>query len=55
MRRFILNEDLGQAIMTYLGQRPYVEVESLIRALNNIDELKEDDPVEDPEEEKEDG
>ncbi len=33
MKEYQVKEDLLQAILNYLGQRPYVEVEGMIQAL----------------------
>lgn len=42
---FILPGDLGQEILNYLIQRPYVEVAVLVNGLQTIKPLPEPEPV----------
>lgn len=48
MTHYLLPENIGQALVAYLHQRPFGEVRRLIEALEHLVEYE---PVEEPKEE----
>jgi hypothetical protein len=38
MKTFLLPEQLGNALLNYLGKRPYVEVAAFVVALSQLEE-----------------
>lgn len=47
MKRYIIEEDKLQAILSYLGTRPYTEVVQGIQGLVNLEEFKESEGADD--------
>jgi len=38
MKKFIIDEELAQAILNYLANRPFIEVYKMVQALQNVKE-----------------
>ncbi|MBN7755497.1 hypothetical protein JYP46_01555 [Nitratireductor aquimarinus] len=49
MRKFVIDENLAQAIADYLAARPYREVAQLVAGLMALQEIKEDETLSDGE------
>ena len=41
MKEFKLTQELGNTLLNYLAQKPWVEVKDMIEKLQNLEEIKE--------------